>query len=304
MKATVIIITLFLTMSCSNTQRSNTAPVVGHRSAQLEQTDAQQEQADIPLEQTDAITFATVASNEATFYGIFVLSPGHHATVTLSMDGIVKYTSLLPGKYVRKGELLATLENPEFINLQQNYLEAYAQCEYLEAEYRRQEILSQHEVASQKRFQESRADYLSMKSRKDAAAAQLTMLGLSPQSVIENSILPLLEVRAPISGYITNLHMNTGRYVSAGEPLCEVIDKSNPLIRLTAYEKDLTKIKMGDEIQFTVNGMGNESFGGQIISIGQRVDEVNRSLEVYAKVVNNHSLFRPGMYVNAQVVRK
>ena len=198
--------------------------------------------------------------------------------------------------------MLATLENIDFINLQQNYLEASAMCEFLEAEYKRQEILSQQEVASQRRYQESKAEYLSMKSRKDAAAAQLTMLGLSPQSVIKNGITPLLEVRAPISGYISNLQMNTGKYINAGEPLCEIIDKSAPLIRLTVYEKDLSLINTGDEIQFTVNGMGNDYFTGEIISIGQRVDEISRSLEVFAKLLNNNPMFRPGMYVSAQLI--
>jgi len=286
-----VFIAAFLMTACGNGKNGNDiAPVV-------EQTRVV-EQVLVENERIDDI----FAVNEVTFNGIFVLAPGQHATVTLSIDGIVKHTSLLPGKYVQKGELLATLENLEFITLQQHYLEASAQCEFLEAEYRRQEVLSQHEVASQRRYQESKAGYLSMRSHKDAAAAQLTMLGLSPQSVVENGITPLLEVRAPISGYISNLQMNAGRYLSAGEPLCEIIDKSAPLIRLTAYEKDLSKIEMGAQIQFTVNGMGNERFAGEIISIGQRVDEVSRSLDVFARVVDNHPMFRPGMYVNAQVV--
>ena len=241
--------------------------------------------------------------NEATFNGIFVPASGKHVTVTLSIGGIVKYTSLLPGNRVQKGELLATLENPEFINLQQNYLDACAQTEFLEAEYRRQELLLQQEAVSQRRLQESKAGYLSVKSRKDAAAAQLRMLGLSPQSVVENGISHLLEVRAPISGYIANMQMSTGKYIPAGEPLCELIDKSAPLLRLTAYEKDLKNISAGDKIQFTVNSMGSETFAGEIVSIGQQIDELSRSLDVYAKVSDNHSMFRPGMYVIARVVK-
>jgi len=289
----IFLIAALFTISCGN-NNNNVAPIIEHKP---------DTEVKVEPESMDSV-LAELIGNEATFNGIFVLAPNQLATVTLSIDGIVKYTSLLPGKYVQRGELLATLENLEFIDLQQEYLEAYAQSEYLEAEYKRQEVLSQQEAASLKRYQESKADYLSMKSQKDATAAQLTMLGLSPQSVIERGISPLLEVRAPISGYISNLQMNTGKYINAGEPLCEIIDKSAPLIRLTAYEKDLSKIKMGDEIQFTVNGMGNERFAGEIISIGQRVDEVSRSLEVFAKVLDNNPMFRPGMYVSALVVRK
>ena len=255
---------------------------------------------DAPLE--DAPT--SVSANEAAFNGVFVLLPEKYASVTLSIDGNVKSTSLLPGKYVQKGDLLATLENPEFINLQQNYLEAVTQCEYLEAEYKRQEVLSQEEAASLKRFQESKAAYLSMKIRKDADAALLTMLGVSPETLLTDGMKPLLEVYAPISGYIANLQINMGKHIEAGESLCEIIDKSNPLIKLTAYEKDLNRIKIGDKLQFLVNGMGDERFAGEIISIGQRVDNVNRSLEIYTKVIDSHPMFRPGMYVYAHVVRE
>ena len=86
------------------------------------------------------------------------------ATVSLTMGGVVKSTSLLPGESVGKGTVLATLENPEFITLQQTYLDSHAQAEYLEAEYRRQKALSAEQAASQKKFQQSKADYLSMRA--------------------------------------------------------------------------------------------------------------------------------------------
>ena len=287
---------LLLATACNSPKEKNTA----EHQTNMEKT--QPKMQNVPT--VDAVTSATAVANDAMFNGIFVLSPAKQASITLSIDGIVKQASLLPGKYVLKGELLATLENPEFINLQQTYLDAFAQCEYLEAEYKRQEVLSREEAASQKRFQESKADYLSMKSRKDAAAALLTMLGVSPEALLTNGIMPLLEVRAPINGYIANLQMNMGKHIVAGEPLCEIIDKNNLLIKLTAYEKDLNRIEIGDKIQFIVNGIGNERFSGKIISIGQDVDNINRSLEVYAKVMDNNQLFRPGMYVYAYVVKK
>ena len=299
MKAIYITIAvMLLTAACNSSQKNNPhteAENIQPQSVIFENKDSTA---------IDAVSSATSPANDAAFNGIFVLSPQHHASVTLSINGVVKTTTLLPGKHVQKGELLATLENPEFINLQQSYLDAIAQCEYLEEEYKRQEILAREDVASQKRLQQSKAEYLSMKSRRDASAAQLTILGLSPQSIAANGMTPLLEVRAPISGYVSNLQMNIGKYITAGEPLCDIIDKNDILIRLTAYEKDLNRIKTGDKIQFVVNGIENRRFTGEVISMGQRVDNVNRSLEIYAKVIENHPQFRPGMYVNAQVVGK
>lgn len=299
MKAIYISITfLVLLIGCSSPKNEN-AEQIGSKPA-IEQVEPERKDS----VKVDAVTSATSLAKDVAFNGIFVLSPQSHASVTLSIDGIVKNTSLLPGKYVRRGELLATLENPEFINLQQNYLDASAQCEFLETEYKRQEVLSKEEAASQKKLQQSKADFLSMKSRKDAAVAQLSMLGVSPQSLNTNGIKPLLEVHAPINGYISNLQMNLGKHITAGEPLCEIIDKNNTLIKLTAYEKDLGKIKVGNRIEFTVNGIANEKFNGEVISVGQSVDNINRSLEVYAKIIENNELFRPGMYINARIVQK
>lgn len=251
--------------------------------------------------QVDAITSATSKPNQVSFNGRMVLPPQQQATVALTMGGVVRNTSLLPGQYVAKNALLATLENPDFITLQQTYLDCCAQVEYLQVEYERQKSLSAEQAASQKKFQQSKADYLSMKSRKDAAAAQLSLLGIRPETLLTDGIQPLLQVKAPINGYVTNVAMNVGKYINAGEALCEVIDKSKPILCLTTYEKDLADMQVGSPLQFRVNGMGTEVFHGTVISIGQKVDEVNRSLEVYATVRETNPQFRPGMYVTAHI---
>ena len=98
--------------------------------------------------------------------------------------------------------------------------------------------------------------------------------------------------------------MNVGRHFSAGEPLCEIVDKSNTMLRLTAYEKDLKHLQIGDAIEFRVNGMGNEVFHAVVTVIGQQVNSENRSIEVYARITGQNPQFRPGMYVTARVNRK
>lgn len=249
----------------------------------------------------DAVTSATNLANHSSFNGTLVIPPQRHATVTLTMGGTVHSMSLLPGDYVKKGAVLATLENPDFINLQQSYLDAHAQTEYMKTEYERQQRLSSQEAASQKRFQQSKADYLSMKSRLEAAAAQLTLLGVQPEALQKNGIRPYLEVKSPLGGYVSALNINLGKYLNAGEPLCDVIDKEETLLCLTAYEKDLTDLTPGKQVQFRVNGMGTETFNATLLSIGQSVDADSRSLEVYARVKERNARFRPGMYVTARV---
>lgn len=254
--------------------------------------------------QVDGVTSATAIANPSSFNGTLVTPPNNFATVTLSMGGIVKNLSLLPGTYVNKGTVLGTLENPDFIDLQQAYLDSYAQLEYLEAEYQRQQTLSREAVASQKKFQQSKADYLSMKSRLQASAAQLRLLGVNPETLSSSGIRPYMEVKAPINGYISNVQANLGKYLNVGEPLCDLIDKSQTMVRLTAYEKDLAGMKVGSRVQFRVNGLGKTTFHATLVSIGQQVDDSNRSIELYAKVLDASPLFRPGMYVSARMEKE
>lgn len=270
-----------------------------------------QETPDSPVsaqEQPDTVetdgTSAATQINRVSFNGTLMLPPQYNATVTLTMGGIIKSTNLLSGTYVSQGSVVATLENPDFITLQQTYLENAAQLEYLEAEYTRQQNLAGEQAASQKKLQQAKADYLSAKSRKQAAAAQLSLLGIRAEELPAQGIHSLLEVKAPINGFAGNVQMNVGKYVAEGESLCEIINKNEMLLRLVTYEKDLADIQVGDTVEFMVNGIGKQQFEATLLSIGQQVDEVSRSLEVYARVNRPDPLFRPGMYVTAQIRRK
>ena len=252
----------------------------------------------------DAASGATSVPNQTSFNGILVIPPQNRATVTLTMGGSIRSTSLLPGAYVKKGSVLATLENPDFIALQQSYLDSHAQNEYLRTEFERQQTLSREEASSQKRYQQSKAEYLSMRSRMDTAAAQLALLGIDTMQLLANGIVPYLEVKSPISGYAANVNMNIGRHFDVGEPLCEIVDKSNMMLRLTAYEKDLHNLKAGDSVIFRVNGIEGKTFRGAITMIGQQVNNENRSIDVYVRISEQNPQFRPGMYATARVELK
>ena len=299
MKKILIPVAALLLVACNRpTQPEETAAATASDTAVLV---VEPQATSDPTAQVDAVTSATAMSNHSSFNGTLVIPPQRHATVTLTMGGTIHGISLLPGEYVKKGAVLVTLQNPDFIDLQQTYLDAYAQTEYLQKEYERQERLSSQEAASQKRFQQSKADYLSMKSRLEAAAAQLTILGIDPDELLKGGIRPYLEVKSPLNGYVASMNLNLGRYIEAGQPVCDVIDKGETLLCLTAYEKDLQDLEPGKPVQFRVNGMGEQTFHATLLSVGQEVDATSRSLEVYARVKESNARFRPGMYVSAHV---
>ena len=254
--------------------------------------------------EADAISGATNVANAPSFNGLFVLPPQGNATIALSMGGIVQSTSLLEGKYVKKGEVVALLDNPDFIDLQQNALDAMRQLDYLEKEYKRQSVLVEKEAASQKRFQQVSSEYYAGRHKFEALSAKLRLLGVDMKSLVESGrIMERMEVRSPISGYVTNASVNIGKYIAPGEPICSIIDKSNMMLKLTAYEKDLDKLSVGDNLDFTVNGVYGQTFKAKVISIDQSVELENRSINVYAKVLSSNPLFRPGMYVRAKLLK-
>ena len=291
-KTTLLFATALVMMSCGGKNEPSMAEM---------EEKADSVAADTVKTEVDAVTSATNVANSPTFNGLISVAPNRFATVSLTIGGRIHSLNVMSGKAVARGQVIATLDNPEFIELQQTYLESKAQLEYLEKEYLRQITLGQGEATSQKRVEESRADYLSMKSRTEAAATRLKALGISPSSVCTNGIRPYLPVVAPIGGFVGNLSVNLGKYVEAGMPICDVVNKSNPMLELTVYEKDIALMKVGDKLQFRVNGLGKLTFAATIVSIDQAVDKKDYSIKVYAKVSETNPQFRPGMYVRAKI---
>lgn len=252
----------------------------------------------------DAVTSATDVANSPTFNGIIMVSPQQKATLSLTMGGKIHSLSVMPGQYVKKDQVVATIDNPDFIELQHTYLEAMAQVDYLEQEYKRQNSLGDIDVASKKKVQLAKSEYLAMKSHLDAAMARLKTLGVSLDKVMNDGIMTYLPVTAPFTGYATNINVNVGTYLDPGQPVCDIINKSKPLVQLTVYEKDLSLMREGRKMLFRVNGMGNTNFEAEIVAIDQSIDSKDYSIKVYAQVKSEREEFRPGMYVRAKLVEE
>ena len=273
---------VLLTVSCSGQSDKQTESAGTSEVAQANEDSTQ-------ISEVDGMSGATNVSNPPSFNGVIMMPPQNHVTVTLGMGGSVRDIRVMLGEYVRKGQIILTLANPAFIELQQSYLDAAAQTEYLKKEYDRQQKLVSGESASLKRMQQSKADYLSMKSRMEAAAAQLALLGTDTATLNRESIRTYLDIRAPRNGYVTNMDINAGKYFAAGDPVCDVIDKSKPMLQLTAYEKDLDKLQPNTHFTFKVNGMPDTTFTAELVSVDQMVDNVNRSIKVYARILEAYS---------------
>ncbi|WP_294822321.1 efflux RND transporter periplasmic adaptor subunit [uncultured Flavobacterium sp.] len=228
--------------------------------------------------------------------GYTELPPQNQADISVLMTGIVKTISIIEGQAVRKGQVLATLESPEFSRLQESYLTTKSNLEFLKLEYERQRTLSEENVNSKKVFQRTKSDYEIEKAKFSSLDKQLSSLNLSKNTV--NGIMNLL---APISGHVTEVNVKIGSNAEVGKPLLSIVDNSKLHVDLMVYEKDLGKVKEGQSIRFVLTNQGNAEVKGRVATISKSFENDTKSVAVHAEIINPGSSLIPGMYVNALI---
>lgn len=225
------------------------------------------------------------------------LAPQNLATVCAPLGGFVKNTSLLPGMAVKKGQTLAIIENQEFVDMQQTYLEARNRLDYAEAEYRRHSELYKDEVYSEKNLQQVTSEYKILTAQVKALEQKLSMIGIDPADLHEDDISNSIRITAPISGYISKVNVNIGKYVSPNDVIFEIFNSDELLLELTLFDKDVDKVVEGQKIRFFINNE-NEQHEAVIYQTGKSIDE-DKTFIVHARVTENCKNVLPGMYVNA-----
>lgn len=229
--------------------------------------------------------------------GTVGVAPQNLATVSMPLGGFVKSTSLMPGNAVRKGQILAILENQEFVDIQQNYLDAKNKFDYAEAEYNRQSELYKSEVSSQKNMQQVTSEYKSLKTQVKALEQKLSLIGINPAKLQADDINSSVALVAPISGYIKAVNVNIGKFVSPSDVLFEIVNSDKLFLELTLFEKDVDKISTGQKIRFFVN-TETEHYKAIVYQTGKSIN-ADKTYKVYASVQGVCKNVLPGMYVNA-----
>ena len=229
--------------------------------------------------------------------------PKNRAKVTSFVGGYVKSISLLVGDKVAKGQPLLTLESPEYIDLQQSYLEIAGQMEYLKSEYERQKTLFDEKISSQKKYLEAESDYKRAKATYESLRQKLNMLRINPSQVEQGKFSSYVTVYSPISGDITAINANVGMAISPTDVIMEIVETQAMHLELAVFEKDIFNLKNGQKIKFTVPQVGSEEFEAKVSQIGKSVGGNDRVINVYASLdTNTKQKLLTGMYVEAQLV--
>ena len=232
--------------------------------------------------------------------GMLDVPPQNLVTVSALMGGFIKSTDILQGMNIKKGALIAKIQNPEFVTIQKDYLENKSKLTYLELEYKRQEELAKENVASAKTFQQVSSEYNSALVINGALAEKLKMIGINPANVSQSTITSVVDLRSPINGYITVVNINIGSFVNPQDIICEIVDTDHLHAELTVFEKDITKVKVGQKIVFKIVNSDDGERTAKVYLINHKIAS-DRTVRVHAHMDKNDPTLIPNMYLKAYI---
>ncbi len=226
--------------------------------------------------------------------------PQNLITVSAPLGGYLKSTDLLPGMHVRKGQILAILEDPQYVELQQNYLSAKAKLPFLEQDAKRQQTLFESQAGSEKQMQLAKSEFTQQQILVKALQEKLNLIGIDAAKLNVENLSRSVVLRSPIDGYVSQVKVNIGKYVQASEVVVELINPSDLHLKLKIFEKDMLYLQVGQKVEAKrVNG-NEKVYPAEIILIGQNLD-ADRSTEVHCHFDGGQGDLKPGMYMTAHI---
>ena len=246
----------------------------------------------------------TPVNDEVKATGTVDVPPQYMASISVAISGIIKSVNVLPGQRVAKGATLATLQSLDYIQMQQDYLQAVSQLTYQQEELQRQKTLVAEDVGARKRLQQAQADFSSNAALVSSLALKLKTLGTSVETLKRGSIASVIRIVTPIAGYVTMSNVHLGQQVAMTDVLFDVMNQEHKHLELTVYENDAFKIKVGQTILINDPKLGAETVRGRTYLVGRALQGEARTITVHGHVDNEaqESRLVPGMFLNARIL--
>jgi cobalt-zinc-cadmium efflux system membrane fusion protein len=296
--STLAFLSLFLFIGCNNQKEvaENTAKttenIITLTSAQI--TNAKVETGKIEQRQISSVIKVN---------GSIDVPPQNLVSVSVPLGGYLKSTKLLPGMHVKRNEVIAVIEDNQYIELQQDYLTAKAQFGFLESEYNRQKDLNASKASSDKIFEQARSAYQTQKILIKSLQEKLKLIHINPVSLDENNISKSINVYSPIDGFVSKVNVNIGKYITSGEVLFELVNPQDIHLNLKIFEKDLDNVFIGQKVVSYSNNNPKKRYTGEVILVSKNVGP-NGATEVHCHFDNYDKSLLPGMYMNAEIEMK
>lgn len=292
----LFIIALFLT-SCSSKKSDETAA-----GTQPEET-RDPELVDLTQSQYNAvgIKLGNVTNTNLTNYvkasGTIDVPPQQIISITSPYGGNIKSMNVIEGKFIGKGQAVAAIENPEFLQIQQDYMESSSRLLFLKQNLARQEELVKENIAARKSLQMALSEHNSIAARVEGLKAKLRMININPVNIRYGNFSPRVNIYSPQGGFVTKVYSNIGKFVSPNEVIADLANTDNMLVLVQVFEKDITNVSLRQTIRFRATGDSTERIA-KVFLIGKDIHE-DRTVEVQARINTTSSKLLPGMFVNA-----
>ncbi|PSL31447.1 efflux RND transporter periplasmic adaptor subunit [Dyadobacter jiangsuensis] len=242
----------------------------------------------------------TPVSSVLRLNGRIDVPPQNMVSISAPLGGYLKSTNLLPGMHVQKGQVLAVLEDQQYIQLQQDYLAGSARIKYLQTEYERQKSLNSSKSVSDKTYQQAEADFRAQQVAVSALAEKLRLAGINPHQIGADRISRSVNIYSPISGYVSRVNVNIGKYLAPTEVLFDLINPSDIHLALKVFEKDLDKIRKGQQVLAFTNSRPERKLACKVILVGKDLS-AERTAEVHCHFQQYEPDLLPGTFMNAEL---
>lgn len=238
-------------------------------------------------------------SDHITANGKLDVPPQNLVTVSAPLGGFVKNTHLLQGMYVRKGEVLVEVQDPEYIQLQQDYLEGASELELAKAEFERQDALAKENVNAQKTLQQAKSHYEILQAKVSGLKAKLAIINIKPSDIEGGNIQEVIRLRSSINGYVTDVNVNLGQHVNPSDALFKLVDTSHLHAELYVFEQDIPKLKIDQKVTFNLINETKQR-AATVHLIGREISN-ERTVRVHCHLDEEDKNLLPGMYIKASI---
>lgn len=228
--------------------------------------------------------------------------PKFRASVSAYFGGYVKQIDLLVGEKVQQGQVLFTLENPEFLEVQKSYLETMGELKYLKEDLARQGSLAEAHVSSQKKLTKAQSDFEMMEAKQAALRKKLEMMRVQVDGLTANNLQSAISITAPISGFVTEINASPGTFLSPADVAMKMVSTEHLHLKLKVFEKDAAKVAEGQTVHFRMQN--EQDFRkGTIHLINKNLDPHSRTLTALAHIsAASVKGLAVGSYIEAQIV--
>lgn len=228
------------------------------------------------------------------------IAPSHISLVSSIMGGHIKSINVINGSHFSKGQVLAVVEDPQFIQLQQDYLVTKAQLEAARLNFNRQKDLNTSKASSDKTMQTAQAEYSTLNATLKGLEEKLRIIGINAKGLSTGNIRSKINIYAPFTGFVSKIFVSNGQYINPADTLFELINPSGLLLELKVFENDVNDVKVGQEILVYNNQNPGVKSNARIISVVPSIENGGSSTAV-ARLSSVNTEFVKGMYVNAEV---